>query len=260
MKKRYYNELLEVATLSGKIIMENGGETYRSEEIMNQICSVFGASRHESFASPTSIILSITDSEGQVYSIMVRIISHKTNLDKVNAVSQISYSLSAGNRLTLDEVKEKLLAVQSRKSHPALLMLFCAGLISAAFTVMVGIFSWDTLSSFLTGLLVYAAIVYIQRIPLINEFFVNLVGGMLASLIVFLLVWLGLGVEHEAIIVSGLMPLVPGLMLTNGIRDIITGELMAGISRCLGAFTIAMAIAFGAGLSYMIINLFIGSA
>ena len=44
------------------------------------------------------------------------------------------------------------------------------------------------------------------------------------------------------------MLLVPGLAITNAIRDTISGDLISGISRGLEAFLVAVAIAAGTGV------------
>lgn len=44
------------------------------------------------------------------------------------------------------------------------------------------------------------------------------------------------------------MLLVPGLIITNAIRDTIAGDLVSGISRAIEAIFIAIAIAVGSGI------------
>ena len=44
------------------------------------------------------------------------------------------------------------------------------------------------------------------------------------------------------------MTLVPGVALTNGIRDLISGELIAGSVKIMEALFIAIALAFGVGV------------
>lgn len=60
---------------------------------------------------------------------------------------------------------------------------------------------------------------------------------------------MGFGNSMNKIIIGSLMPLVPGLSITNAIRDIIAGELVAGLSKLTEAFLIAAAIAIGAGIT-----------
>ena len=58
--------------------------------------------------------------------------------------------------------------------------------------------------------------------------------------------------NDQAIIVGCMMQLVPGVAITNFIRDSISGDFLSGISRGSEALFVAMAIAFGVGISYMI--------
>lgn len=44
------------------------------------------------------------------------------------------------------------------------------------------------------------------------------------------------------------MLLVPGIIITNAVRDIIAGDYLAGITRGSEAFLIAVAIAVGTGV------------
>ena len=43
------------------------------------------------------------------------------------------------------------------------------------------------------------------------------------------------------------MPLVPGVAITNGLRDFISGDLIAGTSKVAEAILIAVSIAVGVG-------------
>ena len=54
----------------------------------------------------------------------------------------------------------------------------------------------------------------------------------------------------DTVTISSIMLLVPGLLITNAIRDTIAGDLVSGISRALEAFFIAIAIAVGTGMAF----------
>ena len=47
--------------------------------------------------------------------------------------------------------------------------------------------------------------------------------------------------------ISSLMLLVPGLAITNAIRDTIAGDTLSGLARATDAFLSAISIAVGAG-------------
>ena len=51
-----------------------------------------------------------------------------------------------------------------------------------------------------------------------------------------------------ALIIGGIMPLLPGLSMTNAIRDTINGDLVSGSARALEALLACVAIAAGVGV------------
>ena len=52
----------------------------------------------------------------------------------------------------------------------------------------------------------------------------------------------------DIVIVSSIMPIVPGVAITNAIRDILQGDYLSGCARTLEAFLKAASIALGAGI------------
>ena len=62
---------------------------------------------------------------------------------------------------------------------------------------------------------------------------------------------LGIATNQNIITISGVMPLVPGIVITNAIRDLMAGELLAGISRGVEAALTSFAI--GAGVAIVLL-------
>jgi uncharacterized membrane protein YjjP (DUF1212 family) len=54
------------------------------------------------------------------------------------------------------------------------------------------------------------------------------------------------------VIIGNIMPLVPGVAFTNGLRDLIHGDLVSGITRIVEAVLIAFSIALGVGISLQV--------
>ena len=52
----------------------------------------------------------------------------------------------------------------------------------------------------------------------------------------------------DRIIIGAIMSLVPGVAITNAIRDSFSGDFISGLSRGAEALIIALAIAFGVGI------------
>ena len=78
-----------------------------------------------------------------------------------------------------------------------------------------------------------------------NNLFQTLIGAAIASLLALILVHMGIGGQLEAITIGTLMVLVPGMALTNAMREIMAGDIISGLSRTADAILVASAIALG---------------
>ena len=54
------------------------------------------------------------------------------------------------------------------------------------------------------------------------------------------------------------MLLVPGIALTNAIRDLVAGDLLSGVSRAVEAFLVGAALGIGTGFALFILVRFGG--
>ena len=63
---------------------------------------------------------------------------------------------------------------------------------------------------------------------------------------------LGIAKNQDIITIASVMPLVPGILITNAIRDLLAGELLAGMSRGVEAALTAFA---GAGVAIVLLLL-----
>ena len=60
----------------------------------------------------------------------------------------------------------------------------------------------------------------------------------------------------DKMVIGAIMNLVPGVAITNSMRDIIAGDLLAGQAKLVEALFIATAIALGAGMVLSLHRLF----
>ena len=59
-------------------------------------------------------------------------------------------------------------------------------------------------------------------------------------------------IQFDLLIIAGIMPLLPGTAMTNGVRDIFKGDYMSGGAKVLEAFVIAIFIALGIGAGLVV--------
>ncbi|WP_138206304.1 threonine/serine ThrE exporter family protein [Haloimpatiens lingqiaonensis] len=244
------NELIKVAAEAGKIILENGGETYRVEETIFRICSAYGEKSAESFVTPTGIVISISTNNKNL-SVVKRIKNRTVNLEKIQRVNDLSRKVCC-NWMPLDEFKYELKKINNTPRYSGKTSIFFASLAASFFTLLFGGNMRDSIAAFLVGALIYKTSNILGKYN-VNSFFVNILGGFMAALIAYIMVLFGIGSNIDKITIGSIMLLVPGLSITNAVRDTIAGDLVSGISRAIEAFLVAIGIAIGSGIVVKII-------
>ena len=106
----------------------------------------------------------------------------------------------------------------------------------------------DALCGGLCGLAIGASLLFMARLGT-NLFFKTIAGGFVCALLAVALTVVGLG-QHASLIITGaIMTLVPGIVITNFMRDIIAGDLISGLIKLAEALLTATGIALGTGVA-----------
>lgn len=250
------NKVAELAIETGSIVLESGGETHRVEETMHYVCTGFGFEANESYVTLTGIFLSIKSPEGEIVTLIKRINTRIVDLDKISSITKLTFNLmkrhnkykknNANNPMSYTEFSHKLEEIKAKKQYPGWVKYVCGGITPSFFCLLFG-GSWSEFSvAFIMGIFVSLILRYLAKLQ-INAFLLNAVG---AGFIVWFAKMAGIHIgfmNTDKIIIGGIMLLVPGLAITNAIRDTMAGDLVAGTARATEAFFIAAAIATGAG-------------
>jgi uncharacterized membrane protein YjjP (DUF1212 family) len=233
--------VMDTCLLAGEIMLKNGGETYRTEETMLLIARAAGMDSVNSSATPTSIILSFR-SMNRDHTRMIRTPHRTINLNKVTLVNDVSRRFVAGT-ITLEQAYQLLLDIDQKKPlYPRWLMHAAAGLASGSFAVLSGGLWYDWLPTAFCGLMVNVSLEFLEqfiRIKFFTEFASALVGGLLVWIFVALFPLLHL----DILIIGTMLPLFPGIAITNSLRDLMAGDLIAGVSRGAEALLTALSVA-----------------
>jgi Uncharacterized conserved protein len=243
------HEVAAVCVLAGKILLENGAETYRVEDTMNRLARSFSVDEAQSFVTPTGIIFAI---EGCDATQLVRITHRGTNLRKVAEVNSLS-RLVANGQTDISMAHEQLKMIdRSKRIYKDGLQIFAAAAASSCFLLMfLGKWS-DVLPAFVAGGAGQAGVIYFHRLTRV-KFFSEFMSSILIGLIAVLSVKTGIGIEVNKIIIGAVMPLVPGVPITNAVRDVMAGDLVSGLSKSaeagLTAFAIGIGVAFALALN-----------
>ena len=241
------SNLLKVIKLSAQIIIENGGETYRAEETIKFICKSFNVKEIDSIATPTGFYITISVNGDDNNTLIKRINKRTINLQKINDVNNISRKLFQ-HSITLNEALEELEIINKRKDLTDNNSILYAGLSSAFFAVLFGGKLLEFLTALFTGILVAAVSRRFEKLQS-YQFFSSIFSGLIIAYIAISVTFFTNMGNYNPIIVGCMMPLLPGLAMTNAIRDTIRGDLISGIARATEALLVASSLAAGAGVT-----------
>ena len=240
------NKILHVATFAGQIILESGGETYRVEDTICRFCAAFGVQFAESFVTPTGIMVSVSDENSYTTTLVKRVKTRTIDLQKIHLVNDLSRQITK-NHFTLSEVQERLNEIQNIKRYSFATTILSSAVGAGCFAFLFKGNITDAIAAFFVGI---AIKLFTEKASSLNidGFFINCIGGAIAAFISLIFNSFGFGSNLDTLIIGGIMLLVPGLAITNAIRDTIAGDLVSGLTRAAEAFFVAISIAVGTGI------------
>ncbi len=239
-------KLLNMGAELGYQLMYSGAEIYRVEESVRRLLHAYGLPEPEVFAIPNCVIVSVSTPEGHPITRMRRVPPHGTDIELLERCNSLCRRLCA-QPPPVEEAHELIFALPEKiPTHSPRWVLLGYGLAPAFFAPLFGGGLWDMAGAFLCGLAVGACLLYGGRFIGANSFFRTALCSALAALLAMLLVEAGVGRSVDVVTIAALMVLVPGMALTNAMREIMAGDTFSGLSRTADAILVASAIALGA--------------
>jgi uncharacterized membrane protein YjjP (DUF1212 family) len=244
MQKR----ILILALYAGELLLKSGAEVYRVEDTITRICRACRIDYVEVFATTTGITLSIDkggeDSEMQTF--IKRIDRITIDLDRISMINELSREFTSTD-LSVNEGMDRLREIAAKPTFSLPLRLLGAVLVGA---FMCPYYGGDVIEMIMSagaacvGYLIYDGIDRLRLVGFIRVF-ISCLGCTLTVLAVS-----GLYPSHNmtAMILSSVTIFMPGVAITNAARDLLSGDMLAGVARATDAAITAIAIAGGGGL------------
>ncbi len=239
MKKR-----LDLALDIGEQMLLSGAEVHRVEDSLTRICTAFGAIRVDVFIITTSMVLTVHDSNGLAYTQTRRILSSGTDFNKLSRLNALSRKICSNDGLTYEEIRSELLVISSAKTYPLWLEFIIYSVIAMAFTLFFGGSLIQSIVSLFIGFLVRLVILFSDKFVK-NKIFNKFIASFGLTAFSYLALKIKLVLSVDEIIIGNIMVLISGVGLTNSLRDLFTGDSMAGVLRFIEALLTALAIALG---------------
>ena len=252
-----YSKLLDIAMKLGYRLAMSGAETFRIEESIRRVMDAYSVPA-EVFAIPNLLIINIETPDGQTFTRMRRISYHGNDLDSVERYNNL------GRRIcrevpSPDEAMSWLRETDASKRRYRLPVFLAGNFLGAfGFGIFFGGTLLDGLCAGICGIMVGLVSRLMDTIK-INPFFSTIASAFILSLTAYTIGALGMSSHTDTLIIGTLMILVPGLLFTNAMRDIIFGDTNSGINRIVQVLLIAMAIAMGTGAAWALAGVIWGT-
>ncbi len=243
-----YKTLLKLTCGLGYELAMSGAETFRVEESIHRILTSYGV-KGEAFAVPNMMIVTVEDEDGNPHTRMQRIGNHGNDLDSVERYSGLSRKICCLH----PEPQEALRMLQQERTQKRIyktpVILLANFTAAAGFALLFGANWVETFWSGICGIIVFFVNWFMGKWKA-NLFISTISASFFMALFAYGLGSFGLVNNPDPVIIGALMLLVPGLLFTNSMRDILYGDTNSGITRLFQVMLIALAISLGTAVAF----------
>lgn len=239
------NNILAVASRTGRLMLKCGAEIFRVEDTVTRILlSIPGVEEVHVYVVPSGIFLSMHFEE-RPCTYIYRISSISINLNKIALLNDFSRNfVSDKDNTDYHKALQQLNAIENTFVYSELFHSFACGCACGMFALMFNGNFLDALFAGLSGFLL-SVMVKILGKNNINFFLVDFVGALFAGLFANIISLILPQINVDVVIIGPLMLLVPGIALTNSIRDTMSGDVISGLYKLSEAVFASLAMALG---------------
>lgn len=247
-----YQLLMDMAIKVGEMMLSHGAEAHRVEDTVYRILKTANLQTTEVFVIMTGMFATLSDPSIDTITVTKRVRNRGNNLKQICYANEISRQYCDG-AISLEEA---FLLIEEGCSweYTAKMSMIGNLMIVTTFPLLVGGTFYDCAASFIAGLFVAYSINWAQKNqihPFMKDLLVSFLAGALYLLLSSVLPF---EMHQDAVIIACIMPLVPGVAITNAIRDTLHGDYVSGAARAVEAFIKALGIALGVGFSLIMLG------
>lgn len=225
-----------------------GAETFRVEETVRRIMAAYGCTT-EVFAIPNCLIGSVRTPQGHDISRLRRVSEVSMDLDCIELYNSLSRRICARTPDT-KTFQEWLDTTQKRRegySLPAQLVAYFFA--TGGYAMFFGGTLADGVCAGVCGIVAGLCLIGLGFLH-VNKFFSTIATAFCLSIASYGFARLGWADSIDAVTIGTLMTLVPGMLFTNAIRDVIFGDTNSGVNRLVQVMLVAVGIAVGNGSAF----------
>ena len=272
---------LELVTRIGEVLLKNGGEIFRVQQTMQLVAKAYGIPGFQVYVLANGLFDSMQeegrtitrpvesgDAAGQEHlfgqehlasqahlASQVRYVPlSSVHLGRVAAVNNLSREIVA-QKYTVEEASRKIEQIDKLPFTSNAVQTLMSGLGAGAFCILFGGSLLDSAAAFLSGLVLWIFVLFLTARGA-NKIMVNILASALVTAMGVLFFHLfSFGDSMDMIVIGSIVPLLPGVPLTNSIRDYLNGDYLSGTIRMIDAVLVACCIALGVGIVLRVFQL-----
>ena len=252
LSREEQSRLLDCLLELGDLLLDAGGEISRVEDTLERMGRAYGAGRMDVLVI-TAIISITMEFPGQESVTETRRIrsAGQTDFYRVEKLNALSRQCCA-EPLPVDELRRRIDAVAAGRK-PLGMKLGGSVLAAGGFAVFFGGSLWDGLVA-----AAFAAIIFLLQDRLgrtkLNAVAFNLLVSLVVGLLVGLVTAAIPALHMDMILIGDIMLLIPGLAITNAVRNLLVGDTISGAVRLAESLIWAAALAGGFMVAMTIVN------
>ena len=243
LTKEKQTELAECLLDMGALLLDCGAEISRVEETLMRMGRAYGARHVDAFAITSIITLTMEFDDEDAITETRRIYSSAgTDFYRLEKLNDLSRSCCAAP-IPVAELRAKLEHVAEGKK-PESVILWGSILAAGGFAVFFGGTIWDGLTAAAFALLIcflQKQLGHTQISTTGSNLFISFLSGLGVGLLCRLVPML----HMDMILIGDIMLLIPGIAMTNSIRNMLGGNTISGAVRLLESLIWAAALAGG---------------
>lgn len=242
-KYSHANQFLHELLVMGEMMQACGAEVFRVEDTLNRMGRAYGVERMNVFVITSSIVITMELPDGQELTQTRRIHEAGGNdfskLEQLNALSReyCTAPFSDG------ELHDRL-AVIRQNQLPRRNRYLGSVLAASSFSIFFGGSFADALVSGAFAVFICFMQEYVAAICM-NTMIFNVVVSFLAGSGICIISRLIPFLHMDMIMLGDIMLVIPGIAITNAVRDVLIGDTISGIMRFIEAMLWAGCLAFG---------------
>lgn len=236
-------EVLALAVEIADIMLRSGGEIYRIEDTVIHILEANNVTSFDVYVLSNGIFASANEDKEDSCSMIRHVPLGEVNLAKISYLNQLARDF-CNHDCTIEEAWKRVNTAKSLPKYRNYIQILFCGLGSACYAFLFGGGVLDFCFAFLIGM---AEQVVLHRLAKrkVSRFLRNVFASIFVATCSILVLYTGLPVLQDKIVIGAIMPLVPGITFTTSIRDFHNGDYLSGTIHLIDALSTALCIAVG---------------